>query len=122
MIWWKRTEEESCERLSRSFTRKFVSLEGKCAMDPIQFERVWNLNLEMDDKYFFRHLVIGKETWVYLYDPETNEESKQWKYRDSPPPPKKFNGKKSALNSPNLAPNNFHLFRHLKKSQFISTF
>ena len=37
------------------------------------------------------------ETWLYLYDPETNQHSMEWRHSGSPRPgPKKFRVQKSA--------------------------
>ena len=46
--------------------------------------------LQQDEEDFFRRLVTMDECWVYvyLYDPETKEMSKQWKHATSPPPKK----------------------------------
>lgn len=41
-----------------------------------------------DKERFFDRLVTMDECWVYHYDPETKEQSKQWKHLDSPPPKK----------------------------------
>lgn len=37
---------------------------------------------------FFSTLVTQDETWVHHYDPETKQQSKQWKHASSPPPKK----------------------------------
>lgn len=37
---------------------------------------------------FLRRLVTGDETWLHHYDPESKQESMQWRHRDSPPPVK----------------------------------
>ena len=42
--------------------------------------------LEEDEESFFGRLVTMDECWVYLYDPETKEMSKEWKHSTSPPP------------------------------------
>ena len=43
------------------------------------------LQLCQDEKVeFFDHLIMIDECWVYHYDPETKEMSKQWKHADSP--------------------------------------
>jgi len=41
-----------------------------------------------DPDDFFDRLITMDECWVYHYDPETKEESKQWKHADSPSPKK----------------------------------
>lgn len=41
-----------------------------------------------DEEDFLRHLVTGDETWIHHWDPESKQESMQWKHRGSPPPTK----------------------------------
>ena len=36
------------------------------------------LKIEADEDCFFDRIIIGDETWVYQYDPETKQQSKQW--------------------------------------------
>lgn len=48
-----------------------------------------------DENGFFQRLVTMDESWVYNFDPETKEMSKQWKHPFSPPP-KKAKVKQSA--------------------------
>lgn len=40
--------------------------------------------LERNEDDFFARLVTMDECWVYLYDPETKEMSKEWKHPSSP--------------------------------------
>ena len=40
--------------------------------------------LERNEDDFFARLVTMDEGWVYLYDPETKEMSKEWKHPSSP--------------------------------------
>lgn len=55
-----------------------------------------NLGLWQADKETFIHqIVTGDETWVHHWDPETKQESMQWKHKTSPPP-KKFRTQPSA--------------------------
>lgn len=42
--------------------------------------------LEQDEEDFFARLITMDECWVYLYDPETKEMSKEWKHSSSPLP------------------------------------
>ena len=37
---------------------------------------------------FLQRIVTTDETWLFLYDPESTEQSKQWKTPASPPPKK----------------------------------
>ena len=50
---------------------------------------------EADSSTFLDRLVTMDETWVHHYDPETKEQSKEWKHSGSPRP-KKFRVQKSA--------------------------
>jgi hypothetical protein len=34
-----------------------------------------------DDPNFISNIITGDETWVYGYDPETKQQSSQWKYQ-----------------------------------------
>lgn len=51
-----------------------------------------------DDPSFLSRIITGDETWVYGYDPETKQQSSQWK-RPSSPRPKKARQSKSGLKS-----------------------
>ena len=44
---------------------------------------------EENQENFHARLVTGDETWIHHWDPETKQESMQWKHPGSPPP-KKF--------------------------------
>lgn len=44
---------------------------------------------------FFTRIITGDETWIHHWDPETKQESMQWKHLDSPPP-RKFRTQPSA--------------------------
>lgn len=41
-----------------------------------------------DSEDFFTQIVTGDESWFHYYEPESKEQSKQWKHPDSPPPKK----------------------------------
>ena len=41
-----------------------------------------------EDVQFLKNIVTGDESWVYGYDPETNQQSSQWKDSTSPRPKK----------------------------------
>ena len=50
-------------------------------------------NLEFfrrDPNDFLSPLVPMDETWLYHYDPETKQQSMEWRHSGSPRPPKKF--------------------------------
>ena len=50
---------------------------------------------EENPESFHARLVTGDETWIHHWDPETKQESMQWKHPGSPPP-KKFKTQPSA--------------------------
>lgn len=52
-------------------------------------------HFEKDEEMFLQRLVTGDETWLRHWDPETKQESKQWKHATSPPP-KKFRSQPTA--------------------------
>jgi histone-lysine N-methyltransferase SETMAR len=41
-----------------------------------------------DDPNFISNIITGDETWVYGYNPETKQQSSQWKSPNSPRPKK----------------------------------
>jgi len=41
-----------------------------------------------EDVHFLKNIVTGDESWVYGYDPETKQQSSQWKGPTSPRPKK----------------------------------
>ena len=50
----------------------------------------------MSDQYkFVWHIVTGDETWIHHWDPESKQESMQWRHV-SPPPPRKIKPQPSA--------------------------
>lgn len=50
---------------------------------------------ESDPDMFVTRIITGDETWIRHWDPETKQESMQWKHQASPPP-KKFRTQPSA--------------------------
>ena len=44
------------------------------------------LKIEADKDRFFDRIITGDETWVYQYNPETKQQSKQWLPRGSSGP------------------------------------
>ena len=44
-----------------------------------------NLKLmQLDWNLFLKHIVTGDETWINHYDPESKQQSMQWKHTNSP--------------------------------------
>ena len=52
----------------------------------------------LDDPSFMSRVITGDESWVYGYDPETKQQSSQWKSPGSPRP-KKARQSRNALKS-----------------------
>jgi histone-lysine N-methyltransferase SETMAR len=52
----------------------------------------------LDDQFFMSRVISGVESWVYGYDPETKQQSSQWKGPGSPRP-KKARQSRSATKS-----------------------
>ena len=77
---------------SRWVPRMLTPLQKQCR---VHFSEE-NLGLyEADPETFLSRLVTGDETWIHYWDPETKQESMQWKHHDSPTP-KKFRTQPSA--------------------------
>ena len=47
-----------------------------------------NLEMVSDDENVLKKVITGAESWVYGYDPETKQQSSQWKRPDEPRPKK----------------------------------
>ena len=47
-----------------------------------------NLEMVSDDEDVLKKVIAGDESWVYGYDPETKQQSLQWKRLDEPRPKK----------------------------------
>ena len=65
---------------------------------------------------FLDRIITTDEAWFHYYDPETKQQSGQWKNVDSPRP-KKAKVRKSLgknMYSPDLAPMDFAVFPYIK--------
>ena len=72
---------------------------------------------------FLSSLVTMGENWLYNYDPETKQQSMEWRHSGSPPRPKKFRVQKSArkfLASIFLDQDGILLIGYLPKDQTIN--
>ena len=65
---------------------------------------------------FLDRIITTDETWFHYYDPETKQQSSQWKNVDSPRPKKAKVTKSLGKNmySPDLAPMDFAVFPYIK--------
>jgi len=76
-----------------------------------------------DPNYFLSQLVTMDEPWLYHYDPETRQQSMEWRHSGSPRP-KKFRVQKSAgkiLVSIGWDQDGIFLIDFLPKGQTINT-
>ena len=44
--------------------------------------------MQLDWNLFVKRIVTGDETWIHHYDPESKQQSMQWKHASSPSPRK----------------------------------
>jgi histone-lysine N-methyltransferase SETMAR len=75
------TENLGMRKISARWVPKLLTLSEKQIR--VQFCQE-NLDFIADEPDFISTLVTGDETWCYYYDPETKEQSKQWKTKRSP--------------------------------------
>ena len=47
-----------------------------------------DLEMVSDNENVLKKVITGDESWVYGYDPETKQQSSQWKHPDDPRPKK----------------------------------
>ncbi|GFV30931.1 mariner Mos1 transposase [Trichonephila clavipes] len=72
-------------RVSAKFVPRLLTEDQqfqRLATSPDLFQR------ESDDPEFMKLIITGDESWVYGYDPETKQQSSQWKTPGSPRPKK----------------------------------
>lgn len=77
---------------SRWVPRMLTAIQKETRMD-LSRENLEVLNEDPD--LFTARVVTGDETWIHHWDPETKQESMQWKHHGSPPP-RKFKTQASA--------------------------
>jgi hypothetical protein len=71
-------------RISVRFVPRLLSDDQKALRVSVCRE----LKQARDDPSFISNVIIGDETWVYGYDPESKQQSSQWKSPNSPRPKK----------------------------------
>jgi histone-lysine N-methyltransferase SETMAR len=72
-------------RISAKFVPRLLSDDQKAHRVSVCAE----LNQQgRDDPNFISNITTGDETWMYVYDPETKQQSSQWKSPNSPRPKK----------------------------------
>jgi len=82
---WVLTEELSMHHVTAKFVPRILTGDQKQQRVDVCTELH---HLASDDETFLSRVITGDESWVYSYDPETNQQSSQWKSRTSPRPKK----------------------------------
>ena len=72
-------------RVCAKFISKLLTAEQKDLRSEIAQD---NLEMVSDDENVLKKVITGDESWVYGYDPETKQQSSQWKRPDEPRPKK----------------------------------
>ena len=82
-------------RVCAKFIPKLLTTEQKDLRSEIAQD---NLEMVSDDENVLKKIIPGDESWVYGYDPETKQQSSQWK-RPVEPRPKKARQSRSHVKS-----------------------
>jgi len=77
------TEELGMHRVAAKFVPRILTADQKQQRVNICTEL---RQLASDDETFLCRIITGDESWVYCYDPETKQQSSQWKSPTSPNP------------------------------------
>ncbi|GFV29789.1 uncharacterized protein TNCV_1926141 [Trichonephila clavipes] len=93
--WLRRFKEGSCDEILRkdmNMRRVSAKFVPRLLTEDQQFQRLATspdlFQSERDDPEFMKFIITGDESWVYGYDPETKQQSSQWKTPGSPRPKK----------------------------------
>ena len=81
IIWGILTSNLQMTRICAKFITKLLSAEQKKLGLEIAQD---NLEMVNNDDTVLKRVIIGDESWVYGYDPETKQQSSQWKRPDEP--------------------------------------
>jgi len=75
------TTDLNMRRVSAKFVPRVLMVKQKQQLQSISLEL---RNCTTSDSSFLGNVIMGDETWVYGYDPETMVQSSQWKSPSSP--------------------------------------
>lgn len=80
------TNELGMSKISARWVPRLLTVDQK----RVRFQTSSDLLLhyEADPNNFMERFVTTDETWVHYYQPESKQQSKQWKHKGSPPPKK----------------------------------
>jgi len=87
-------EDLDMRKLSAKWVPKYLKADQK-RQSYQPSEQIWEFFLR-DSNNFLSRLVTMDKTWLYHYDPETKQQSMEWRHSGSPRLPKKFRVQKSA--------------------------
>jgi len=79
------SEDLGMTRVCAKFIPKLLSEQQKSLRLEIAKD---NLEMINSDENLLKKVITGDESWVYGYDPETKQQSSQWKHASSPRPKK----------------------------------
>jgi hypothetical protein len=68
------------QHVASKFTTRLLSVGQK----QLQLEIYFDLKENANDFSFLPNVIMGDETWVYAYDPQTKTQSSPWKSQGSP--------------------------------------
>lgn len=86
------TDNLNMRKLSARWVPRLLTNEHKERRIEASRKFLSRYNKEGED--FLNRIITTDETWIFLFDPETKEQSRQWK-SDASPPPKKARRSKS---------------------------
>jgi len=87
-------EHLDTRKLSAKWVPKYLNADQKHQRCQSTEQRLEFFRRDPND--FLSRLVTMDETWLYHYDPETNQQSLEWRHSGSPRPPQKIRMQKSA--------------------------
>ncbi|XP_052818502.1 histone-lysine N-methyltransferase SETMAR-like [Mya arenaria] len=80
------TEQLNMKRVSARWIPRLLTDEHRTKW--INASRKFLKRYRREGEAFLNRIITCDETWIYLFDPETNEQSRQWKTPGSPTPKK----------------------------------
>ncbi|GFX99029.1 protein GVQW3 [Trichonephila clavipes] len=94
-VWRILTKNLGMTRVCTKFIPKLLSDQQKNLRLEIAQD---NLEMINSDENFLKKIITGDETWVYGYDPETKQQSSQWKFPSEPRPKKARQSRSQTIN------------------------
>jgi len=89
------TQELAMTKLCAKTVPKNLTIEEKDNRKDVCLHLLERIQSERN---FLKNVITGDETWIFVYDPETNRQSKEW-HTSASPRPKKARMNKSKIKS-----------------------